>query len=348
MSTPETYHLLQLGVGNVGNALRKQITSQRSTLLSCYGVNIVYSGLFTSEGGVFEPAGLSDEAVLDFQGETILDVKECIEALPSPFIVIDTTSSSETTPLLKAALARGGSVVTANKKPLAGSQAAFDDLLATVSKRLYYETTVGAGLPVINTLQSLIATGDEIESIQGCFSGTLGFIFSELQAGASYSQAVSEAKARGFTEADPREDLSGMDVARKVVILARLMGMKLEPNEVQVSSLYPDDMSTLSVNEFMQNLPSLDAEFKARTAAAEALGKVLRYVATVNRDSCTVSLDAVGASSNIGNLSGPDNIVVIQTNRYHDNPLVVKGPGAGPEVTAAGVFSDVLRSVGVV
>lgn len=348
MSARKTYYLLQLGVGNVGGALCKQIISQRAAILSRYDVNLVYCGLFTSEGGVFEPAGLSDAGVLDFQGESIIDTQKCIEALPGPFIVIDTTSSDKTTPLLQQALARGGSVVTANKKHLSGSQSTFDNLVATRGDHLYFETTVGAGLPVIRTLQSLLATGDEIESIQGCFSGTLGFIFSALQAGASYSEAVSEAKARGFTEPDPREDLSGMDVARKVVILARLMGMKLEPDAVHVTSLYPAAMSTLSIEEFMQNLPSLDAAIADKTAAAQKTGKVLRYVATVTPEQCTVALTDVDANSDIGNLSGPDNIVVIQTKRYHDNPLVIKGPGAGPEVTAAGVFGDILRSTGIV
>ncbi len=348
MNTPKKYYLLQLGVGKVGGALRQQIIQQKAALLKRFGIDLVYAGLFTSRGGIFEPTGLTDQAVLGFTGATTHDPQRVIESSQTPFIIIDTTSSDSTTPLLKLALARGNTVVTANKKPLAGSQSDFDDLLAAANDRLFFETTVGAGLPVISALQSLIATGDKIERIQGCFSGTLGFIFSELQAGKSYSEAVTAAKQLGYTEPDPRDDLSGMDVARKVVILARLIGIQLEPASVQVSSLYPSEMSKMSVDEFMQNLPSLDAEFNAKTTAAEQTGKVLRYVATVSPDSCTVSLEAVDASSDIGNLSGPDNIVVIQTKRYHDNPLVIKGPGAGPEVTAAGVFSDILRSVGAV
>lgn len=348
MSVPKTYYLLQLGVGNVGGALREQIIRERPAILKRYGIDLVYCGLFTSEGGIFESGGLADTAVLDFRQGTVQDIKECIASLPSPYIVIDTTSSNSTSPLLQQALFGGGSVVTANKKPLAGLQADFDTLMAASHDRLYFETTVGAGLPVINTIQSLLATGDEVESIQGCFSGTLGFIFSELQAGKSFSEAVFEAKTRGFTEPDPRDDLSGIDVARKVIILARLMGMKLEPNAVRVSSLYPPEMATVSIDDFMQNLPSLDADIADQTAGAKQSGKVLRYVATVTPKACSVSLTAVDARSDIGNLSGPDNIVVIQTERYHDNPLVIKGPGAGREVTAAGVFGDILRSTGIV
>lgn len=348
MSAAQTYYLLQLGVGNVGNALRKQVIAQKPAILHDHGIDLVYCGLFTSEGGIFEPGGMDDATVLGFEHGTKQSTEQCIAALPSSFIVIDTTSSHATSPLLQQALARGGSVVTANKKPLSGTQADFDALVQAGDDRLYFETTVGAGLPVINTIQSLIATGDEIESIQGCFSGTLGFIFSELQAGKSFSQAVSEAKTRGFTEPDPRDDLSGMDVARKVIILARLMGMQLEPSAVQVASLYPAEMASLPVDGFMQNLPALDADIAAQTNEAKQTGRALRYVATVTPAVCTVSLMAVDAGSDIGNLSGPDNIVVIQTKRYHDNPLVIKGPGAGPEVTAAGVFNDILRSISIV
>lgn len=348
MNAAQTYYLLQLGVGNVGNALRKQVIAQKAKILRDHGINLVYCGLFTSEGGIFEPSGMDDAAVLGFEHGTEKSAEQCIAALPSPFIVIDTTSSHATSPLLLQALVRGGSVVTANKKPLSGAQADFDALVQAGDGNLYFETTVGAGLPVINTVQSLLATGDEIENIQGCFSGTLGFIFSELQAGKSFSQAVLEAKTRGFTEPDPRDDLSGMDVARKVIILARLMGMKLEPDAVQVTSLYPSEMAALDVNNFMNELSSLDGNIAAQAATAKQAGKVLRYVATVRPGACTVSLEAVDANSDIGNLTGPDNIVVIQTKRYHNNPLVIKGPGAGPEVTAAGVFNDVLRSAKLV
>ena len=348
MTAHKTIYLLQLGVGNVGGALRRQIIEQRSTLIGNSGINLAYAGLFTSEGGVFDPAGLTDAAVLDFDAGTNIPAEQCIELMPTPFVVIDTTSSNATIPLIKQALSRGGYVVTANKKPLTGSQSDFDDLLTVGKDTLYFETTVGAGLPVIRTLQSLLATGDEIESIQGCFSGTLGFIFSQLQTGKSFSEVVTEAKSRGFTEPDPRDDLSGMDVARKVVILARLMGMKLEPRDVHVESLYPSELATVSIDEFMQKLPSLDAAIANQTEVAQKSGKVLRYVATITPKSCSVSLSAVDTNSDIGNLSGPDNIVVIRTERYHDNPLVIKGPGAGPEVTAAGVFGDILRSTGIV
>jgi aspartokinase/homoserine dehydrogenase 1 len=260
-----------------------------------------------------------------------------------PFVLVDATGAHSTLPFVKQALRRGGAAVTPNKRNLAGAQSDFDELVG--SGRMYFETTVGAGLPVIRPLQDLLATGDEVERIEGVFSGTLGFICSELQKGRKFSEIVTEAKAKGFTEPDPRDDLSGMDVARKVIILARLMGRRLEPEAVKLEGLYPDRFDQLSVEEFMKELPSLDAEYARRHEEAAARGLVLRYVATVTPTEATVGLLPVDSSTDIGQLSGPDNIVVIQTKRYHDNKLVVKGPGAGAEVTAAGVFADILASM---
>ncbi len=330
------HYLLHLGAGNVGQELVRQIQARPH--------NLIYCGLFCLDGGRFNAAGLTESEIADFAAGTAI-AAQALEQISLPFTLIDTTASAGTLPLLRRAIERGATVAMSNKKPLAGPQADWDELVK--SGRVYFETTVGAGLPVINTLQALLATGDEVEQIQGCFSGTLGYLFSQLESGAAFSQALADAKAQGFTEPDPRDDLSGADVARKAVILARLIGRKLEVADVKLEGLFPADMAGLSRDEFMANLGRLDADYAARAAKAKAQGKVLRYVATVTPETCKVGLEQVPAPSDIGALSGPDNIVVIQTKRYHDNPLIIKGPGAGLPVTAAGVFADILTAAKV-
>jgi homoserine dehydrogenase len=325
--------LLHLGMGNVGQEVARQITSKPSGLRYC--------GVFTSKTGIFNADGIQTNELTS----TINDHDNPTDAIGSidlPFVLIDTTASDETKPLLQQALDRGGAVVLSNKKPLSGTQLSWDTLMK--SGRVYSETTVGAGLPVISTIQSLLATGDKIERIQGCFSGTLGYLFSQLGGGTSFSQAVISAKEQGFTEPDPRDDLSGTDIARKALILSRLLGRKLALSDVQLTGLFPETMASLSHEDFMGQLPSLDAEYAKQVGEAKKRGNVLRYVATITPASATVGLQEVPVTSDTGSLQGPDNIVVIRTKRYHDNPLVIKGPGAGITVTAAGVFADVLRA----
>ncbi|MDB5178342.1 MAG: aspartate kinase [Patescibacteria group bacterium] len=338
------YHVLHMGVGNVGRAVLRQIIDSAPRLKHDMDIELVYSGLFTGSAGVFEPRGLTAAQIKAFPSADSAELAQCIERVPQPFILIDTTSSDRTLPVIFQALGRGGAVVTANKRPLSGSSDNFNALHAAGGKRLFYETTVGAGLPVIQTLKALLATGDEVAGIQGCFSGTLGFIFSQLESGSLFSQAVLEAKKRGFTEPDPRDDLSGIDVARKALILARILGQSIELSDIKIEKLYPETMQTLSKEEFIKNLPELDESYRRKTEAARQNGQVLRYVATVGPASCRVGLEAVGQATAVGSLKGADNIVVMTTERYHETPLVVQGAGAGAEVTAAGVFGDILEA----
>lgn len=336
-----TCKLMHIGVGNVGRELVGQLQQ--------HGTEFVYSGLFDKDGGVYASEGLSDEQIEKFPADAdpAVTLAGGIAEAEPPFILIDTTAIDSTLPLMKDALRRGGAVAMSNKKPLTGTQTDWDELHALGGPRLFYETTVGAGLPVISTLKSLLATGDEVVKIQGCFSGTLGFLFSELENGASFSGAVTQAKGLGFTEPDPRDDLSGMDVARKVLILSRVIGKRLEIADVEVEKLYSDALAALSADDFMAQVSTLDEQYAAKAAEAKAAGKALRYVATVTPTEHSVKLLAVSGQSDIGNLRGPDNIVVIQTKRYYDNPLVIKGPGAGVPVTAAGVFADCLAAAQV-
>lgn len=344
------FHILHIGVGNVGREVLFQILSQKQLIQKKYGIDLTYSGLFTARNGFFSPKGLPMEKLTSdlASAPKTVDIEnmimQALDEVASPFVLIDTTASDKTMPFLEKALQKGGFVVMSNKKPISGAFSDFEKLMTLGENRLFFETAVGAGLPVIQTILNLLASGDEVIQIQGCFSGTLGYVFSQLDSGKNFSEIVRHAKALGYTEPDPRDDLSGVDVARKALILARLIGQKKELTDIPVLSLYPKDMEQLPIDAFMQKIILLDREYMEKVAAAKKTGKVLRYVATVTQNDCQVRLEAVEKTSDIGSLSGPDNIISITTKRYSTNPLVIKGPGAGIAVTAAGVFSDVLTA----
>ncbi|MDH3751697.1 MAG: bifunctional aspartate kinase/homoserine dehydrogenase I, partial [Gammaproteobacteria bacterium] len=212
------------------------------------------------------------------------------------------------------------------------------------SSHFFYETTVGAALPIISTLQDLIDTGDEIHSVQGIFSGTLAYLFNVYDGKTPFSAIVREARDSGYTEPDPRDDLSGMDVARKLTILAREIGHKTELGDFPVQNLVPESLRRCSIDEFLGQLAEHDDEMKVMYEEAEATGKKLRYVGRLNAaGEAAVGLESVDADHPFSNINLTDNIVQFETDRYSSNPLVVQGPGAGPEVTAGGVFSDLLR-----
>jgi len=202
---------------------------------------------------------------------------------------------------------------------------------------------VGAGLPVITTLRDLVDTGDVVTAIEGIFSGTLAWLFNKYDGSVPFSQLVTDARGMGYTEPDPRDDLSGTDVARKLVILAREAGHALSLDEVQVESLVPASLRDGSVDDFMQRLADNDEVLAQRLREADQRGTVLRYVAALTPQGASVGLVEVPAGHAFANLRLTDNVVQFRTRRYCDNPLVVQGPGAGPEVTAAGVFADLLR-----
>ncbi|MBI2592010.1 homoserine dehydrogenase [Candidatus Saccharibacteria bacterium] len=338
------YYLLHMGVGNVGRAVLQQVRDNRQWVQRTYGIDLIYCGLFDSQASVFNAQGLSLAQINAFPSSGIEDINRSIRLMPKPFALIDTTASEQILPLLAEAAARGGAVILANKNPLAAGQSDFKKLSKLAGRRLFYETTVGAGLPVIQTLKTLIATGDKIIRIEGCFSGTLGFIFSQLQKGDSLSEAVLQAKKLGFTEPDPRDDLSGLDVARKALILARTLGAHMEMTDIKIKKIYPRAMEKLSAGEFLNKLPELDSLFKAKINLARQRAKTLRFVAQVEHGDYRVGLREVDLNSDIGSLNGSDNIIIFKTRRYSKQPLVIKGPGAGVEVTAAGVFDDILQA----
>ena len=201
---------------------------------------------------------------------------------------------------------------------------------------------MGAGLPVIYTIRYLLDAGDDITAVEGCLSGTMGYLCAQMEAGTAFSLALSRARSLGYTEPDPREDLGGVDVARKALILARVLGWKLDLADVEVESLYPAEWRGLSLAEFMQFAPALDAEFAEAVNAAREQDKVLRYVAEIKDGHCQVGLRAVPTDTLMGSLKGTDNIVSIYSTRY-PRPLVICGPGAGVEVTAAAVLEDIVE-----
>ena len=352
-----TISLIQLGLGGVGRALVEQVLSTRGGQAR-YGVALRYVALSDSSGAVFDEGGL-DEAVVRSasqfkanggrlveheRGEAISDLGGLVEAVSEgPVIVLDTTAADPTVvmPAFEAALARGGGVVLANKKPLTVSWAAWERLIA--EGRTGYEATVGAGLPVISTLRYLLDTGDRIHKIEGAFSGTLGFVMSQLQDGAPFGEVVREAKARGWMEPDPRDDLSGTDVARKALILARTLNYTLELSDVTVTALYPPEFGQLSLDEFMARLDELNPMLAAQRDSAHASGQRLRYAATINSDGLTVGPVTVNPDSPLGMLRGPDNLLVFESERYASRPLVVQGAGAGVEVTASAMLGDILQ-----
>jgi aspartokinase/homoserine dehydrogenase 1 len=208
-----------------------------------------------------------------------------------------------------------------------------------------YEATVGAGLPVINTLKDLVETGDDILKISGIFSGTLAYLFNVFDGSRAFSAIVRDANDRGYTEPDPRDDLSGTDVARKAVILAREAGLDLDLDDIQVESLVPDALAGASVEEFLDRLADFDAPMAERFSRADRNGLVLRYVAEIDLATrkAVVDLKTFPRDHPFANISLTDNIVQFVTRRYRDNPLIIRGPGAGPDVTAAGIFADLLR-----
>jgi len=240
-------------------------------------------------------------------------------------------------------------VVLANKRPVTTDKRQYDALRAAAQahgRRLLLEATVGAGLPIIDTYQKLVESGDRVSKIEGCPSGTLGYLFGELGRGAAFSTALEGAIAKGYPEPDPREDLSGMDVARKALILGRLLGFSGELDDIAVESLVPDGAGRLKLDQFLASLEQFDAAWAKRVAAARARGGVLRYRAIVTRKSIRVGLVVVDASSPMASLNGTDNQFIFTTMRYKKNPLVITGPGAGPAVTAGGILNDVLKLAG--
>ena len=338
------------GVGVVGGALLEQIR-----LLPPGGSPLRLIGAATRRGAAWSPDGLD---VCDIAAElagaappnwpALLAQLEA-HAADRSTLFVDATGSAEVAGFTERLLEAGVSVVTPSKLANTRSQALFDRLrrLGDGTRAHYrYETTVGAGLPVIRTVTDLVETGDRLRSVRGVVSGTMTYLFSQIERGAPFSAAVRAAVEQGYAEPDPRDDLSGEDVARKLMILARAAGLRVERADVAVESLVPDAARDVPRTLVTDALADSDAFWAARVEAATRSGRRLRYVGRIERAGgewrLGVGVEAVPADSPLGGLRGTDNLIEITTDRYALSPLVVQGPGAGPAVTAAGVLADVL------
>lgn len=353
-------HIIQLGLGQVGRALIKQVLAHRRSIEERSGLSLTYALVSDSRGLAWAHDGLEEEqlwgllqakeaggAIADLgYGEAKGDDQEIIDRVAAlgleEVVLVDVTAAEGMAGLLLPGLERGWGVVLANKKPLVTSLGDWRRLMAAGGERLRYEATVGAGLPIISTLKTLLESGDGIRGIRGSLSGTLSYLCSMLQEGSSFSSAVAEAQKRGYSEPDPRDDLSGLDSARKALILARTWGYDLEIGDVEVESLFPQEMSLLSRDEFMAHLGTLDERYEQKSEASRKRGHLLRYVAQVDEGRCKAGLVEVAEESLLGCLEGPDNLVTFETETYSQNPLVIVGPGAGPDVAAAGVLADII------
>ena len=322
---------------------------QLSELKSSYGFELV--GLCNSRHYLFRPQGIKLSKAVDQLTEgRDTDWEEIVAKLthsyPRPAIFVDATGSAEVAALYNRLMEAGFHVVTPSKLANTADQSYFNRLQQAARDRdvsFRFETTVGAGLPIISTVSDLMESGDEIMEISGVLSGTMTYLFNELEKGVAFSQAVRTARELGYAEPDPRDDLSGEDVARKFLTLARVTGHQLEREQLQVESLVPEGMGDMDSDVFLNKLAEYDADWKEKVLEAEKRSEKLRYVGTLNEGEVHVKVASVPKDSPIGSLSGTDNLVRIFTRRYSSSPIVIQGPGAGREVTAAGVLSDIMK-----
>jgi aspartokinase/homoserine dehydrogenase 1 len=350
--SPNTLSIGLIGPGTVGRALLAQIATQIERLRELK-LDLRVRGISSSTRMLLEEKSVDLSRWKERMAEAgePLDMQKFINHVQADYVphtvIIDCTASAEVAGGYRDWLSRGIHIVTPNKKANSGTLPYYRSLQEArrlAGSHYLYEATVGAGLPIIQTLRDLRGTGDDITQIEGIFSGTLAYLFNVFDGSESFSSIVRAAKAKGYTEPDPRDDLSGMDVARKLIILGREMGLTLEISDVQVEGLVPEALTKCSVEEFMARLPESDAAMTAALSSAREKNQVLRYVGRVDAGGrATVGLMRLNAKHAFANIALTDNVVRFATRRYCDNPLIVQGPGAGPEVTAAGVFSDLLR-----
>ncbi len=342
-----------IGPGTVGAALLRQIEKQSARLAREFNLDLRVRAIARSRSMLLGDRRIDIPSWQDaFDAGAVETDLEAFEQHVNPdhlphAVIIDCTASNHIAGKYAGWLSRGIHVITPNKKAFSSAYEDYKALQNAAnegSSHYFYETTVGAALPVISALCDLIYTGDEVRSIRGIFSGTLAYLFNVYDGTTPFSEIVRAAKESGYTEPDPRDDLSGMDVARKLTILARELGQTIEIGDFPVRNLVPESLRDCSIDEFLEKLPEHDGEIDALYRKAIAENKQLRYVAALDAaGNASVGLEAVDDEHPFCNINLTDNIVQFETDRYSANPLVIQGPGAGPEVTAGGVFADLLR-----
>jgi aspartokinase/homoserine dehydrogenase 1 len=352
----QTLSIGLIGPGHVGGTLLDQMAGRLDSLMAEFGVDLRVRAIASSSAMVLDEHRIDlgtwrkrlpgdDAATMPVDLDLLADYVHT-ESVPHAAL-IDCTASDEIAARYGDWLSQGIHVITPNKKANTGSIEYYRELQQAARRadaHYFYETTVGAALPVIQTLRDLVQTGDHVHRIEGVFSGTLSYLFNSFDGSTPFSEIVRAARDKGYTEPDPREDLSGMDVARKVVILARELGMETGLEDMEIEGLIPAGLEEGGVDEFLGRLADHDEEMLGVMEEARASGKVLRFVGVIDpQKGCQVSLRSYDTDHPFARIRLTDNIVTFQTARYSENPLVVQGPGAGPDVTAGGVFADLLR-----
>ncbi len=345
-------HICLLGPGRVGSHLLKLLAEQRQDLLDRVKLNVKLIGIANSKKMLWSPDGLEfDDAAANLVDGQPSNLNWLIEQLGASrlerIVIVDATASEDVASYYPDFLELGFGVVTANK--LANTlDLPFYQRLQTAAKRhgvsFRYETTVGAAIPVISTIKDLIRSGDRVHKIEGIFSGTLAYVFNRLDAGISFSSIVEQAHQKGWTEPNPADDLSGEDVARKLLILAREVGLAVERRHIKVESLIPKGMNAETPQKLFQELKAVDDQWKKKVEQAASNEQRLRYIARFEGNQLDVSVRAVTNDSPFATPSGRGNVIVFTTDRYSDEPLVLQGPGAGLEVTAGGLLIDLIHS----
>ena len=353
LSDIKELHVFMVGVGLIGSTLIQQIQKQAAFLEEKNALKIKVVGLANSKQMLFDPEGIDLDNWKDtlLQSELVSDLPDFIQRMKtlnlSNSIFVDNTANKQISQYYETILDASIAISTPNKIATSSSFLQYQRLKTIAKKRgvqFLYETNVGAGLPVISTLNDLIQSGDRIQKIEGVLSGSLSFIFNSFKSGVRFSEIVKEAKDRGYTEPDPRIDLNGIDVRRKLIILAREAGYPLEEEDVLIENILPQACQDAeTVDDFFAAIAAADDQFAEQQVKAAQENKVLRMIAKLDDGKASIGLQAVDADHPFYSLSGSDNMIIFTTDRYSDRPLVVRGPGAGAEVTAAGVFAEIIR-----
>jgi len=341
-------NIFLVGTGLIGSTLLSQIQEQRGLALRIVGLANIDTMLFDRGGIVLEnwEQKLKRGRPVDLKSF----VHQMIKMNLPGSIFIDCTASEDIVSLYPQILKADIAIITPNKKANSGPLKTFKklrELSKTNNTPFIYEANVGAGLPIIHSLQGLVKSGDKVKEIEAILSGTLSYIFNTFSNGKnsnSFSSIVKDAQKRGYTEPDPRNDLNGMDFARKMLILGREIGLPMELGQVKVEQLLPREcMKAKSITEFFTTLAKFDKNFEQRKIRAQKKNKVLRYIGKLSNGHASISLEEVDVYHPFFSMSGSDNIISIKTKRYNFTPLVIKGPGAGAEVTAGGLLASIIR-----